>query len=1160
MTERLELSILVVIEELASGDFLAWPFARPSYVAIGRSRDSVLEQQELFWNEELTKLPGDALAPFDPHGEPLLRRVELTLPLEELPKAAQLHEPHVFPCALLPGETGLWAVVLNLRHALWLEAGLADEAVETRLREEIARICAARDLSNQDLLELLRGADRYELVRHRLRIERDERASAKSRAALRRRRARERSEAEARKLLAKVGSSLLAEARSRRQPPILHREREIATLDAILCGPERLALMLVGPELAGKSAIVHGLAQRWLAASRGSASDTGYPEIVVTSGAQLVAGQSGFGQLEQRVHDVMAAAEALDAVLYFDNLADLFARTSGELGDVAAGMRPWLDRRRVRIIGELTPELLEHHEKRHVGFFANLNRLGVEPLGPTQTREILLARAGHDRRTEPHRPTLSLPPQRDAATPLVDLAERYFSYQAFPGKALRFYASLRAIHEGELTEQAEPKPIGPDEVYRGFSIHSGIPMFLLREDRKLELQRILDFFAARLIGQGEAIRRVAEALCTVKAGLQPGAKPLATFLFVGPTGVGKTEVAKTLARFLFGAPERVARFDMSEYMDPLAADRLIRGTDRDDGVLTRKVRQQPFCVLLLDEIEKAHPAVFDLLLQVCGEGRLSDARGRTTWFHNAIIIMTSNLGAAHQRPSSGFAAAGQGFDPHAAERHYLEQVDTHFRPEFVNRIDRVIPFHPLDRAQIRQVAAVALDRVREREGLGERGIELRVDEHTLERLARQGYSDSYGARALRRELEDQLIAPLARSLARLGGRSHGASVDIAEASAAPQPEVPAGRQLLSRELHDGLSIELTAPTGRRARRTLGALEWMSTLRRAAATACNLPAIVELRERQRSLVAELGHSAHRRRKLRSASDHAAELTRLQGEHGRITAVLDRLDEQLTAIADAEELTITAAYEGEDPELFQHSAQEARGLLRRALIDALLFDSERNAAIVQLHEQDSRRALALFLLPLLRDAADRGWRLSFHIVGDSGPEWPAGRRWGPPRSAEWMAARLHADLEQEPLKAGEKPYLRRWREVLMCVKGRRAGELLRHLDGLFRYDARCLPPARRDDKRRPTDLHVRPLFHDRAELNADDWQLPELSKARQTLPPHRLESAPKQVHFDEHGQLGGAITSHHLALEPAAFWSGLETILFGRIMFAQVQPPS
>lgn len=1151
MADPLQLVVLLVIEELQRGDFLVWPFADPSLVAYGRTRDEAIEQQELFLREHLAKLGGGGLASFDPHGEVTLERVEVMLQRDDLPERARIDQPLVFPCLIVPDASSsddVWAVVLNLRHAVWIAGGGTDPELRSgRIRNEIERIIAARELDGREFLALLRGADPFTLERLTLEVDREERAGAEARAAARRRRALERNQSDARALLGRIGTSLIEEMRQRRPPPILHREREMASLDALLRGPERLALMLVGPELAGKTAVVHGLVNRWLSGSKSKGRLATLPELVATSGAQLVAGQSGFGQLEQRVNDVMAAAEMLDAVLYFDNLADLFARTSGELGDVASSMRPWLERGRVRILGEISPEALEHHEKRHVGFFACMNRIAVEALDAKQTHAILTARAQHDRKADPGRPTLSLPDKsgssRDAVTPLVDLAERYFSYQAFPGKALRFYASLRATHEGELDDQGQSKPIGPDEVYRGFSIHSGIPMFLLREDRSLEYRRIVEFFHQRVIGQHEAIGRIAETLCTVKAGLQPAAKPLATLLFVGPTGIGKTEVAKTLARFLFGSPERMVRFDMSEYMDPLAAERLIRGTDRDDGVLTRRVRQQPFCVILLDEIEKAHPAVFDLLLQVCGEGRLSDARGRTTWFHNALIIMTSNLGAAHRRPSSGFGGGvGRARDPAEAERYYLEQVDTHFRPEFVNRIDRVIPFQPLDREQIHAVAEVSLARVRERDGIAERGITLEVAGETLDRLAREGYSDTYGARALRRELEDRLVAPIARTLATLGDRSETGTIRVREAGS-PAPGLGKRERMLVADSQDKLAIDVSVPTGRTARRTLDALTRVSALRRSAAAAFELGPIRELRDRIRVLVAELGYGAHERKGERSAWEHSSELGRLQAEHGRIVGTIERIDALREAIDSAEELTIAALYEGEPAEVFQEAAEDAYRSLRVAIVDALLLENERHAITVHLQEQDPRGALLIYLLPLLDALRSRGWRASFHVPDDRDKAevaWPSERIWGPPRTAAWLKERLLADLQPDAPA-------RKFRDVLMCLEGRHAGALLQHQLGLFRFEHGWVHERKQTQDCRPAHLQVR-FVVPRATITAKEWATEQLTTLPKPLRRAELDATPKRAHFNEDGSVGGTLFPSRIDLSPAELWSRLEEVMF------------
>ncbi|EDM76058.1 ClpA/B family protein [Plesiocystis pacifica SIR-1] len=1207
MPEPLELEVLLVVESLPSGDFQAWPFANPGAVAHGATRESVLEQQELYLRELLSRIEATKLAAYSPAGELEHVVVEVPVARAELPDRVRMRGTLPFPCLRVAEREGWWAAVLNLGHFAWVprpprdadadedqseaqRAAALDEHLRGVIARDIERVLAARSLSSYDYLQLLRGGNPYSLERLRVELEREEQSDPKARAQARRRRARDRSQAEARKLLSSVGTSVLAEVRRRRTVPILHREREIASLDALLRGPERLALALVGPELSGKTAVVLGLAQRWLELERPARERL--PVIVQTSGAQLVAGQSGFGQLEQRVQDVMAAAEALDAVLYFDNLADLFARTSGELGDVAASIRPWIERGRVRLLGELTPERLEHHEKRHVGFFSVLNRLPVHALDAPQTRAILEAQARYDRRYEPKRPTLTLGPaspsasarmgrgKGGAAQPLVDLAERYFSYQAFPGKAMRFYQSLRATQETELDAEGKPRPISPDVVYKGFSLHSGIPMFLLREDRGLEFARVVEYFGARVIGQRAAIDRVAETLCTVKAGLQPAAKPLATFLFVGPTGVGKTEVAKTLARFLFGSPERMTRFDMSEYMDPLAADRLIRGTDREDGVLTRRVRQQPFCVLLLDEVEKAHPAVFDLLLQVCGEGRLSDARGRTTWFHNAIIIMTSNLGAAHRRPQSGFGGGSSDADPKRAEaeaeRYYLEQVDTHFRPEFVNRIDRIIPFHPLDRAQIQAVARVSLTSVREREGLAERGVSLELEDGTLARLAEQGYSSTYGARALRRVLEDRLVAPMARTLARLGGQGQGASVWVGEAPAAGDapdadagttPPAAPGLRSVARETQDALHIQVSAPTSRSSRKTTDALARVAQLRRSARASLELPPIRALVERERTLVAELGYGTHRRRNDRSPWEHAAELGRLQAELGRIAGTVRNLDSHCGSIESAEELTIAALYEGEDAALFVEAAEDSHAELRKGIVDALLLANERHAITVHLQEQDSRGAFAIYLLPLLDALAERGWRVQAHVYGDrSGPDgpgdkaaakWPTDRKWGPPRTPHWLRRELRADLEAV---AGDSSRIgkRRWRNLLLRVQGRHAGAIFSSQLGLVQFSPRHVHPSKdkgapktkakdreRDkDSARSAHMLVRHILHTDT---VTSWGIDALSVDK-ALRRDELEATPRRLHFTEAGRVTGSLCPWGMALLPEDLWASVDELLF------------
>ena len=286
---------------------------------------------------------------------------------------------------------------------------------------------------------------------------------------------------------------------------------------------------------------------------------------------------------------------------------------------------------------------------------------------------------------------------------------------------------------------------------------SGLPVLLLRDDVTLDPRVIRDYFSDHVLGQEDAIAHVAQIVTVFKAGLNDPDAPVATLLFVGPTGVGKTETVRTLADFFFGAGQAhnpLIRLDMSEFQHPMQVRRLI-GTEGDPGRLIQQVRENPFSVLLLDEIEKAHPTFFDTLLSVLDEGLLFDAMGRATDFRNAIIVMTSNVGTRHGS-SIGF---GEG---RTTTR--LSDVRDFFRPEFFNRLDQVVPFHPLEPSVVRQIARNELEALNERAGLQKRNLQLTFDPSLVEHVATEGFDAQYGARPVQRLIEQQVVGPLAATL------------------------------------------------------------------------------------------------------------------------------------------------------------------------------------------------------------------------------------------------------------------------------------------------------------------------------------------------------------------------------------------------------------
>lgn len=543
-------------------------------------------------------------------------------------------------------------------------------------------------------------------------------------------------------------------------PGAFERDVEVDRLLQSLTDERNRSALLVGPSGAGKTAVVQEAVSRIL--SEDVPEPLAQTPVWRISGGRLTAGAHFFGDWQERVLEIVDELEASGGLLFVDNLAELVTATSGDDGSegVAGLLYPHVESGSLSLITELRPEQLDLVEQRNPTFVHALQRIWIDPMDGARTDAVLervsfrLGRQ-HGVRLAP-----------ETRQKIVALVERFRASDALPGPAVELAERVARTHRDDAIEpESRSRPeLQPRHAVEALASETGLPEELLDPNTDFSAADVRTFFEERIFSQPEAIDAMTDLVTILRAGLNPPDRPMGSYLFIGPTGVGKTQTALTLAEYLFGDEDRLLRFDMSEFQDRWSAARLVGRAKGDAGQLVRRVREEPFSVILLDEIEKAHETVFDMLLQVLGEGRLSDGLGQTVSLTNTVVVMTSNLGA--EGPSNlGFEGSDTASDERL-ERHYVGEVESYFRPEFVGRLDRIVAFSPLGDDTARQLVERALEETLSREGLSRRDIEVVVDDAVVSHLVDQGFDERYGARPLRQTVEHEITARLADFLAR----------------------------------------------------------------------------------------------------------------------------------------------------------------------------------------------------------------------------------------------------------------------------------------------------------------------------------------------------------------------------------------------------------